>query len=95
MSKDVEAVWSKLIEFATTAVEGGAQVLQAASVDTAQSVAEVSQAVGPFGVQFLAAFGPAQASHIAGALQQSALHTGIGMATQATNVAFKAADSGA
>lgn len=95
MAKDVEAVWTTLSKFAMTAAEGGTQVAEAASVDTAQSVAEVSQAVGPFGVQFLAAFGPAQASHIAGALQQAALHTGISVATEGTNAAFQVTDMGA
>jgi hypothetical protein len=78
--------------FAQANTAAGGMISSAGSVDSAAMLSAVAAAVGPIGATYLAAYAPAQASNLAGTLQVGAVHAGIGAATQASNLAFIAAD---
>ncbi|MCP9271542.1 hypothetical protein [Mycolicibacterium arenosum] len=72
----------------------GATVSAAGSADSAAMLAAAAAAVGPIGVGYLAAYGPAQASNLAGTKLVAGLHSAIGGATDAAKAAIVAADNG-
>jgi hypothetical protein len=78
-----------------TAVNGAASTMisAAGSADSAAMLNAAATAVGPIGAIYLAAYGPAQASNLAGTLLVGGVHAGIGGATEASKVSFIATDS--
>jgi hypothetical protein len=80
---------------AFTAANGAASatVSAAGSADSAAMMNAAATAVGPIGAIYLAAYGPAQASNLAGTLLVGGVHAAIGGATEASMVSFVATDS--
>jgi hypothetical protein len=80
---------------AFTAVNTGASAMisAAGSADSAAMLNAAATAVGPIGAIYLAAYGPAQASNLAGTLLVGGVHAAIGGATEASKVGYIATDS--
>jgi hypothetical protein len=80
---------------AFTAANGAASttISAAGSADSAAMMNAAATAVGPIGAIYLAAYGPAQASNLAGTLLVGGVHAAIGGATEASKVSFVATDS--
>lgn len=80
---------------AFTAANGAASTMisAAGSADSAAMMNAAATAVGPIGAIYLAAYGPAQASNLAGTLLVGGVHAAIGGATEASKVSFVATDS--
>jgi hypothetical protein len=69
------------------------EIIAAGSADSVAMVGAVAAALGPIGAIYLAAFAPAQANNLAGALCVGAVHAAIGAGTDASQAAIVAADS--
>jgi hypothetical protein len=63
------------------------------SADSAAMLNTAAAALGPIGALYLAAYGPAQASNLAGTLLVGGVHAGVGAATSASKSAVVAADT--
>jgi hypothetical protein len=78
----------------SAANEGAAATITTAgSADSAAMLSAAAAALGPIGAVYLAAYGPAQASNLAGTLLVGGVHAAIGAATAASQAAVIAADS--
>ncbi|MCV7170352.1 hypothetical protein H7I41_10545 [Mycobacterium manitobense] len=94
MTEVFHAVPSGLDVFSVANETAGALVSAVGSADLAAMLAAAAAAVGPIGAGYLAAYGPAQASNLAGTLLVGGLHSAIGGATDAAKTAIVAADNG-
>ena len=82
------------LEAFTAANTGAAATISAAgSADSAAMLSAAAAAVGPIGAVYLAAYGPAQASNLAGTLLVGGVHAAIGGATEASRMSFIATDN--
>lgn len=90
---DFKAVPGGLEAF--TGVQEGAAtaITTAGSVNSAGMMSAAAAAVGPIGVIYLAAYGPAQAVNLAGTLLLGAVHAGTGVSTAVSKASFVAVDS--
>jgi hypothetical protein len=84
---------SGVAEFAATNAAAAAKISGAGSADSAAMLNAAAVAVGPIGANYLAAYGPAQASNLAATLLVGAVHAAIGGATEASNTSFVATDN--
>ena len=90
----VLSVVSSGLEAFTAANTGAAATISAAgSADSAAMLSAAAAAVGPIGAVYLAAYGPAQASNLAGTLLVGGVHAAIGGATEASRMSFIATDN--
>lgn len=78
--------------FAATNAAAAAKISAAGSADSAMMLSAAAAAIGPIGADYLAAYGPAQASNLAATLLVGGVHAAIGGATEASKASFVAAD---
>lgn len=79
--------------FAAANAAAAAMITAAGSADAAAMLTAAAGAVGPIGAGYLAAYGPAQASNLAGTLLVGGVHAAIEGATSASKAAIVAADN--
>ncbi|MGY4649604.1 hypothetical protein ACVWWN_003400 [Mycobacterium sp. URHB0021] len=72
--------------------EAGEWISAAGSADPAATLRALGATVGPIGATFLAGYGLAEATNLAGTLRCGAVHAAIGGARDAAPTLFTAAD---
>jgi hypothetical protein len=93
MTQPFVAVPAGQAAFSTALDCASAEITAAGSADSAAMVSAVAAALGPIGAPYLAAFGPAQANNLAGALRVAALHAAISATTDGCRTSIIAADN--
>ncbi|HET6733218.1 hypothetical protein [Mycobacterium sp.] len=93
MSDVFAAVPSGMEAFTAANEAASTAITTVGSADSAAMLNAAAAALGPIGALYLAAYGPAQASNLAGTLLVGGVHAGIGCATSASKSAVVAADS--
>lgn len=78
--------------FSSASEAAGSAITTAGSADSAAMLMAAATALGPIGVPFLMAYGPAQASNLAGTLLVGGVHTATGAATNAARSGFISLD---
>jgi hypothetical protein len=94
MSDVFAAVPDGMTAFAAANDAASTVITTAGSADSAAMLAAAAAALGPIGALYLAAYGPAQANNLAGTLLVGAVHTGIGVTTNASKSAIVSLDNG-
>jgi hypothetical protein len=79
--------------FSAANMSAAESISAAGSADSATMLGAVAAALGPIGVSYLGAYGPAQSNNLAGTLLVGGVHAAIGEATTAAKVAYIAADN--
>jgi hypothetical protein len=79
--------------FSAANMSAGESISAAGSADSAAMLGAVAAALGPIGVSYLGAYGPAQANNLAGTLLVGGVHAAIGGATTASKAAYIATDN--
>jgi hypothetical protein len=85
---------SALETFTAANTTAGQMISTAGSADSAAHLAAAAVALGPIGVNYLAAYAPAQANNLAGTMLVGGVHAGIGAATEVSRASFVATDAG-
>ncbi|KWX23510.1 MULTISPECIES: hypothetical protein [Mycolicibacterium] len=94
MSSGLTAVPVGMAAFATANATAGEVISAAGSADSAAMLAAAATAIGPIGATYLAAYGRAQATNLAGTLLVGGVHAGIGGVTSGASAGLSSADSG-
>lgn len=92
MSDVFAAVPAGMTAFSTANEAASATITTAGLADSAAMLNAAAAALGPIGALYLAAYGPAQASNLAGTLLVGGVHAGVGAATDASMNAILAVD---
>jgi hypothetical protein len=93
MSDVFAAVPSGMDAFSDVNQAASTVITSVGSADSAAMLNAAATALGPIGALYLAAYGPAQASNLAGTLLVGGVHAGIGATTSASKSSFVATDS--
>ena len=92
MSDAFAAQPTGMAAFSSANEAAGSAITTAGSADSAAMLMAAAAALGPIGAVYLTAFGPAQASNLAGTLLVGGVHAATGAATGAAKNAVVSAD---
>jgi hypothetical protein len=87
-----QAVPEAMTAFTAAHLTAAATISGAGTADSEGMLAAAAAALGPIGVIFLAAYGPAQANNLAATLQVAQVHAAIGGGTAMSKAAAIASD---
>lgn len=89
---ELTVVTDDIRKYGSTSAEAAGHIAQAAAVDLGANIAAVAPAVGPVGIEFLAAFARAQATHTKDVAALASFYAGNAATASAAAQAYDTTD---
>ncbi|WP_232816756.1 type VII secretion target [Rhodococcus sp. H-CA8f] len=89
---ELTVVTDDIRRYGSTSAEAAGHIAQAAAVDLGANIATVAPAVGPVGIEFLAAFARAQATHTKDVAALATFYAGNAATASAAAQAYDTTD---